>query len=155
MTDAEFTTFAKRLFVTFPDVWEWLNANSPDPKQTQEVWREILRDYRLDECLLVLESWLTGARPMFKAFERAQIAMLIRQCVQFDREKDAKRRQTYDEAKAYQRTRGKDYKPIAQILPELRPIFEAGAKLKREVMDGKISQEEYDRRKAELLEKVQ
>lgn len=154
MTDEEFSVFAKRLFVTFPDVWEWLNANSPDPAETQRIWREVLRDYRLDECLLAIDAWATGRKPIFKAYERAQIAILVRQSVQFEREKDRQRERTSGASDEYRKVRREDYRPLAQDLPELRPIFERGAKLKRDVMDGKISQAEYERRKAELLEEV-
>lgn len=155
MTDAEFSTFAKRLFITFPDVWEWLNANSPDPAETQRVWRGVLKDYRLDECLIAIEAWATGRKPIFKAYERAQIAILIRQSVQFERDKEAQRNKTNSSAGEYRKTRREDYKPLALNIPELAPIYLRGRKMRQDLLDGKISHEQYEEQKWKLLEEVQ
>ena len=155
MTESEFTIFAKRLFVSFPDVWEWLNANSPDPQETQRVWRSVLSAYSLEECLLVLDAWLTGAKPIYKAYERAHIAILIRQCVQFDREKNRQRTTTGNAADDYRKTRRKDYKPLALNIPELGMIFREGVAMRKKWLDGEITEAEWQERKQRLLEKVQ
>ena len=82
MTNDEFATFAKRLFVAFPSLWEWLQNNSPDAKATQDVWRETLRAYTLSECLRVIGDWSSGERPAFEAYERDKVHLLVRAMVE-------------------------------------------------------------------------
>lgn len=154
MDTSEFDKFSKHLFVAFPDLWEWLNANSPDVNATLDVWQRSLAGYSFIECMHVLDDWISGKRPPFKAFERSQVAILIRQCVQFDRDREAQRKRTAGESEQYQKTRREDYKPLAQHLPELGKIYREGAKLKRDVMDGKITEADYQERKRKLLENV-
>lgn len=161
MTTDEFKKFRRHLFAAFPDLMEWLSANSPDIELSISIWEKSLSDCSLVECMLVLDDWLTGKRPAFKAYERSQVAIMLRQSVQFDRDKERRKQHELSEhdrvkmsSMEYRRTRDRDYKPLSQHLPELRPIFERGAALKRQVMDGKISQAEFERQKALLLEEV-
>lgn len=154
MTDEEFTGFAKCLFVAFPDIWEWLQANSPDPWATQAVWRGVLRPYSLEDCVLVMDGWLTGKRPMFKHYEKAQIAMVIRQSIEFDRDKQRQREHSNGQSLEYKKTRREDYRPIAQDVPSLGALLREGQALGLSLREGKITQAEFDESKKRLLARV-
>lgn len=154
MTSAEFETLSKRLFTAMPDLWEWLASNSPDPKGTQATWRDCLRDCTLVECLHVLDDWIMGRRPAPKAYERADVARMLRQSVMFDRTKARERQRTEGQASEFRRTRRDDYAPLAQHLPALGTIFAEGRELRRRLVDGEIDSGEYESGKAALLARV-
>ena len=155
MTNQEFSTFAKRLFTAFPDVWEWMNANSPNPTGTQEVWREVLKDCTLAECLLVLDSWLTGKRPLFKAYERGQLAVMIRQSVYFERDKGNRFNQSEEERAEYSKTKRGDYRPIGSDQPGLAQKLREGRALQKRLADGEITEHEFVIQKRQLIDSVQ
>lgn len=155
MTNQEFSTFAKRLFTAFPDVWEWINANSPDVEGTQEVWREVLRGCTQAECLLVIDSWLTGKRPLFKAYERGQLAVMIRQAVHFDRDKQNRFSKAEAESVEYKKTKRGAYRPISDDQPGLSQKFREGRELMKRFTDGEIDEPTFWKLKAELIESVQ
>lgn len=150
----EFNRFSKHLFVAFPDVWEWLNANSPDVNATLDIWHKVLKGYALDECLHVVDDWITGKRPVFKAYERSQIAILIRQCAQFDRERERQRSATGNAANEFRKTRREDYKPITQVVPELGKLFREGLALRSQWLKGEISEEELAAGRKRLCEQA-
>lgn len=161
MTSDEFERLRHHLFVAFPDLYEWLEEKSPDMNATLALWHKSLADCTLVECMCIIDDWLTAKRPVFKGFEKSQVAIIMRQSVLFDRAKANKKNAELSEhervqtiGEEYRKTRDKNYKPLPSIVPELRPIYERGAALKREVMDGKISQAEFERRKAALLDEV-
>lgn len=154
MDASEFDRLTKHLFVAFPDVWEWLNANSPDVNATLDVWHKTLSGYQLAECLHVLDDWITGKRPLFKAYERAQIAILIRQCVQFDRDRDSQRNKTQAESDVYQRGKRGEYKPLAADFPLLGQIFRAGMELRTRFLKGEITEEHMVAERRRLIDSI-
>ncbi len=81
------------------------------------MWRDVLRECTLPECLLVLDAWITGKRPGPKAYERSQVALMLRQSVFFDRDKDAQRTRTDNAADEYRKTRRNEYRPLAITCP--------------------------------------
>lgn len=155
MNQAEFRKFATRLFTAFPDVWEWLQEKSPDPKGTQEVWRETLEHCRIDECLHVLDDWINGKRPVFKAYERGQIALMIRQSVFFDRDKEAMRRDVHGKATEYVKAKRGEYRPLAADFPSLGKIFREGQALRRRMLDGEITEEQMREQTQRLVDSIQ
>lgn len=104
MTDAEFATWAKQLFISFPSLWEWLQTSSPEPKETQKVWRKTLADYSLAECQAVLEAWATGAQQTFAQYERDRVHHVVRACCEYKRGQLRRKRENQrviDQAKRY------------------------------------------------------
>lgn len=150
MTDTEFTTFARRLFIVFPDVWEWLQDKSPDPAETQKVWREVLRPYRLDECLLVIDSWLTRKRPAPKAYERGLIAINIAASIQHDRDQES-RFSFAEQSSEDVRAKRKAYRPIEADQPSMAAALRAGRKLMSDRDKGEMTEAEFYKRKQEIL----
>lgn len=155
MTDQEFTVFAKRLFIAFPDLWEWLQEKSIDPKGTQEVWRDTLRACSMDECLQVLEDWIVGKRQSFKAYERAQVALMIRQSVFFDRDKIAKRNASHEKTNDYAKTKRGEYRPLAADFPQLGNLFRQGQALRKRMLDGEITEEQMLEERRRIVDSVQ
>lgn len=163
MNKQDFQTFGKRLFVAFPHVWEWLNKESPDTKGTLDVWEDVLRPCTLTECLLVLDSWLEGKRPMFKAYERGELAVMIRQAVYFDRAKQAEVNganrnrfaQSEEERAYYRKTKRGDYRPLDADLPGLAQKFREGRELVRRLKDGELTLEAFEVEKRRLIDSVQ
>jgi hypothetical protein len=143
VTSAEFETFAKRLFTAFPDIWEWLTNTSPDPKGTQATWRDTLQTCSLQECLLVVDSWITGKRPFPKAYERAQIAMTIRSAVMWDRDAEKKKNATEVEAAKY--VKRESYQALPGR-PNTAGMGEEAYLLRMEMVAGKITLEELQER---------
>lgn len=139
MTSTEFEIFAKRLFTAFPDYWEWLSSTSPDPKGTQSSWRDTLRDCTLPECLLVLDSWITGKRPFPKAYERSQVALNVRQSVMWDRDAEKKKQATQAESIEYVKERS--YEPLPFVRP-VAGLAEAAFIRRLQYAEGKITLEE-------------
>src|SRR5690606_24186724 len=85
VTDGEFREFSRKLFSAFPGLWEWINANSPDPLETQAVWRKCLAPYSVEECQSVLDRWSMGELPAPQAYERDRVHVHIRATIDRDR----------------------------------------------------------------------
>jgi hypothetical protein len=147
VTDSEFSQFAKRLFVSFPGLWEWLQSNSPDPKATQEVWRETLRPYTFIECLDVLEAWTTGKLKPFEAYERDKVHLIIRSIASRNRDQRAKKEFARNEAKVIKNKTAFDVPGVLEAYKKGREVYEAYKK-------GEIGVEERDRRCREIVESV-
>ena len=155
MTDQEFERFVKRLFVSFPDLYEWLHNNSPDPLETQVVWFETLKTCSSEECLHVLSDWIEGRRPVFKAYERGQVALLIRQSVYFDRDKLAKRMDCHSKTADYAKTKRGEYRSAMEGVPGLGEIFRKGCELRQRMVDGEITEEQMRQEQWRLIDSVQ
>lgn len=142
MTSTDFEIFAKRLFTAFPDYWEWLSSTSPDPKGTQASWRDTLRDCTLPECLLVLDSWISGKRPLPKAYDRSQVALTVKQAVMWERDAEKKKQAT--QAESLQYTRPKDPYTALPGRPDVSGLAERAFLRRMDWVAGKITKEELD-----------
>ena len=140
MTDAEFTTFAKRLFVSFPSLFDWLKSSSPDPTETQSIWRETLRPYSLAECLNIIDDWNTGKSKPFEAYERDKVHLIIRAMIGLQRDRQRKRDENAGRSKAYEKLPNTPYTDatMASVYLKLRPLH-------KKMLDGEMSAEEYNR----------
>ncbi len=101
----------------------------------------------------VLDDWLSGRRKMYEHYERARIAIVIRQCVYFDRDTERQRERSGSEAELYQKVRRAQYKPLAGV-PGAGEIFRANLENQRKLAAGEISPDELERRRQELLAKL-
>jgi hypothetical protein len=153
MTDQEFPVFTKRLFVAFPSLWTWLQDNSPDPKETQSIWRNTLRPYSIDECLGVVEAWASGALKPFEAYERDKVHLAIRAIISAQRDKRAKHDKTNQDQQEYRRARRGAFDVTVHMdssmlaaYSELRPIYAS-------VLDGSMTRQEYELIKEEAFNK--
>lgn len=148
MTNDEFTKFASRLFVAFPGLWEWLQSNSPDPRATQEVWRETLRPYSYLECLDVLECWTSGKLKPFEAYERDKVHLIIRAIIARNRDNEAKRRASREQASEYR------CKMTAMDIPGVADAFKKGREVYLAFVNGEITEDEKVRRCKEIVDSV-
>lgn len=153
MTDPEFAVFAKKLFVAFPSLWTWLQDNSPDPKETQAIWRNTLRPYSIDECLAVVDAWATGSLEAFQPYERDKVHLFVRAIVSANRDRRAKVATKEQEQAEYRRARRGVFDVTTHMdssmlaaYQELRPIY-AG------VVAGSMSRDEYDAMKDDVFRK--
>jgi len=140
MTDSEFTIFARRLFVSFPALLEWLNVNSPDPAATQSIWRETLRPYALSDCLGIIDDWNTGRREPFQAYERDKVHLIVRSMVGLKLDRQRKRDEVFNRSKEYDALPNTPYTDatMASVFKTMLPLY---GKLQR----GEITAAEYDR----------
>jgi hypothetical protein len=140
MTDAEFPTFARRLFVSFPALHDWLQTASPDPAETQAIWREALRPCSLAECLGIIDDWNTGKSKPFEAYERDKVHLIIKSMVGLQRDRQRKRDENAGRSKDYSQLPNTPYTDatMASVYLKLRPLH-------KKVLDGEMSAVEYDK----------
>jgi hypothetical protein len=139
MTDKEFETFARRLFISFPSLYEWLSGTL-DPAATQAIWRDTLRPYSLADCLGVIDDWNTGRQKPFEAYERDKVHLIIRSMIGLQHDRERKRREVSD--------RSKDYKQLPNTPftdSNMRGVYLKLSALKKRVLKGEVSDEEYER----------
>lgn len=139
MTNDEFIIFARRLFVSFPTLSEWLNATSPDPSATQEIWRETLRPYTLAECLGIVDDWNTGKSQPFAAYDRDKVHLIIRAMIGFQRDKQRKRNEVANRSKEYESLPNTPYTDATMV-----SVFKKLSSLYGKLQRGDITQAEYD-----------
>lgn len=158
MTNEEFSTFAKSLFVAFPSLWEWLQNNSPDPKATQAVWRETLRPYSLAECSGVLTAWSIGALKPFAAYEKDQVHLLVRSICEMDRDRQRKKQSQSEANRPYHDKRkatmqGEHVSTGSIMDSAMVAATKEGAVQHKRLLDGEITQFEYATMREEILVK--
>jgi hypothetical protein len=139
MTNEEFTIFAKRLFISFPTLSEWLKVTSPDPEATQKVWRESMRNISLAEALGIIDDWNTGRAKPFEAYERDKVHLIIKSMVGLQRDRQRKRDENANRSKDYEQLPNTPYTDatMAAVYLKLRPLH-------KKVLDGEMSSAEYD-----------
>lgn len=140
MTDSEFEVFARRLFISFPSLYEWLSGTI-DPPATQAVWRNTLRPYQLSECMGIVDDWSAGNSKPFEAYERDKVHLIIRAMISLQHDRSRKRKEVLG------RSEGTKYKllpntpysdaTMASVYQTLRPLY-------KQLMDGEMTQDEYD-----------
>jgi len=158
MTSEEFQTWQNRLFIMQPSLLGWLKANSPDYRETLKLWFQILKPYRLDECLLVLDEWSRGVYEPPKAYERDNFALHVRASVELKRDRRRKEREQHERLELYKRRSGTTRGGQGNIVQRDPRMAEAYKLLKAEDnkrKKGLIDADEYERKKREILEIVQ
>lgn len=150
MNETEWKEFVRELYVSFPDLHEWVKANSPSPAETHRAWYTTLSRCSLTECRSVLQRWLDGTLEPFKAYERSYVCLIIRQTVAKDRDIKAKHERTIEQVKRHQQAKARNYERhsnFIEIWNEAREHIQA-------MKDGRITQDEFDRIKNELASRV-
>jgi len=140
MTNEEFAVFAKRLFVSFPNLKEWLESASPDPAATQAIWRETLRPYALADCLGIIDDWNTGGREPFQAYERDKVHLIVRSMVGLKLDRQRKRDEVAGRSKEYEQLPNTPFSDVtmADVYKTMLPLY---AKMEA----GEITVSEYHR----------
>ena len=154
MTREEFNVFSESLLTAFPDIAEWLRENSPNIEGTMSGWFKSLRECTLEECNAVVDSWLTGKRDLYKHYERSKMALHIRACVMFDRDKRDRFKFAERSSDEYQKVRREDYKPLSDYVPGLADAYRQGLLLNAMFAKGEIDEAELKRRRAEIVAAV-
>ena len=158
MTSNEFETWQNRLFIMQPSLLGWLKANSTDYRETLKLWFKILKVYRLDECLLVLDEWATGTYEPPKAYERDNFVLHVRAAVELKRDRQRKEQEQRDRLEVYKRRSGTTRGGQGNIVQRDPRMAEAYRLLKAEDTKrkkGLITVDEYESKKHEILEMVQ
>ena len=152
MTEADYRTWSKSLFVAFPSLWEWLNNSSPDPKETQAIWRRCLAPYSLDECMTVVNEWSDGTREPFEAYERDKVHLRVRARIEQERDRARKRRELSEASSPYRSKRQErsEASTVATLLGDRKAVA-AGAAEHRKFLDGEIDWPEYVSRREVIL----
>lgn len=157
MKAGEFEQFTKRLFVAFPSLREWLLRNSPDPNETCALWERTLSGYSLADCDSVLNRWTSGELKPFEAYERDKVHLCIKAVIDRDRDKVYRRQERLREVDQRQQRRSAGQGDPVRLVPtmdsemtacmrELQPHF-------RRVLEGEMTQEEYDAMKDVVIAK--
>ena len=153
MIDEEFTVFAKRLFVSFPTLLEWLKSTSPDPAATQAIWRDTLRPYTLADCLGIIDDWNTGRQKPFEAYERDKVHLIVRAMIGLKLDRQRKRDEVRDRHRDFDKRIVLGDRSIPeQGLRQSRlmdatmvDVYKTLLPIYKKVLDGELSQSEYDR----------
>lgn len=151
MNDTEWKQFLVALFNAFPSLRTWLNESTSDNGvETTRVWRRTLAACSYSECNAVLDSWISGKREAFRAYERDQVALVIRSHVMFDRDALNRHRRNIEELHKHQQAKAKAYKRSTNFLE----IWRQAEEYVRQVNAGEISEQEFDRIKEELVKGI-
>lgn len=148
MTDPEFEVFARRLFISFPSLYEWLSGTI-DPPATQAIWRNTLRQYSLAECLGIIDDWNTGKSKPFEAYERDKVHLIIRAMIGLQHDRQRKRDENAGRSADYEMLPNTPYSDatMASVYQKLRPIH-------KKMMNGEIGETEYAEIKRKELAKL-
>ena len=152
MTNDEYNVWAKRLFVCFPSLEDWLQKTT-SPIETQKVWRRCLEPYSLAECMQVVDEWSTGAREPFAAYERDHVHLRVRARIEQDRDKQRRRDDTQQLVSPYGR-RGQQGSPVSLMSTmdgSTRAAVEEGGKQHKRLLDGEIDRFEYEQLREAIL----
>ena len=142
MTDPEWTNFLRQLYVSFPSLSEWMTRNSQDVAGTHLVWRRTLAKCKFDECVKVLDSWITGKRSTFQAYERDQVALLIRTAVEHDRSQQARHENQLTSIKSHMED-VRQKRAAYKRLPDLTAIWQQAEEVTSRWRSGEITEEEW------------
>ena len=145
MTSTEFATFTRQLFIQYPSLSEWLLRSSPDPDATTAMWHETLSRYSLGECMAVLAYWRKAGQTPFNAYERDQVAIIIRSVIATNRDRLRKREEAAErvEAKRYAR-RGATPFTALNVDATMLAVYSKLRPLHRQMLDGEITRAEYE-----------
>jgi hypothetical protein len=155
LTNPEFATFIDRLFIAFPSLHEWLQATYK-PEETQRLWRQTLAAYTLPEALSVITRWTTGKLEPFKAYERDQVHLMVRSICELDRDRQHKKQSQADSNQAYYDKRsgsgGCNQISTGSLMDSaMVAATKEGALQHKRLLDGEITQAEYERLREEIL----
>lgn len=147
MNQQETIHFVDQVATAFPGLLELLEK-SPG---TIGVWAKTLAQVSLDEALRVLEGWIAGTleNPPV-GFRRELFALDVRAVVLKTRD-DELRRVTSQQKMEIGRKRGKNPTPAYDIS---RPFMEKVLELNKQVMNGTLSNHEWDAGVAKLLDEA-
>lgn len=149
--DPEFKSFIESLFIAFPSLYQWVSEHSLEPKDTYKRWHQTLKDCSLAECMKVLDDWTTGKKEPFKAYEKDMIALVVRSCVGFDRDKRARDEANLRASRAHVEAVAKSRNSYSRcvLLMDLWPmVIEANSKLDK----GEITQEQWEAERDRIAE---
>jgi hypothetical protein len=157
LTNQEFAKFIDRMFIAFPSLHEWLQGTYK-PEETQRLWRTTLSPYTLDECLSVITRWTTGVLKPFAAYEKDQVHLLVRSICEMDRDRQHKRKSQSEANRPYHQKRkaGGTVQQVgtgAMMDSAMVAAVKEGAAHHRRLLDGEITQVEFERLRDEVLAK--
>jgi len=157
MTNTDFATFIDKLFIAFPSLHEWLQATYK-PEETQRLWRQTLAAYTLAEALSVIDRWTRGALKPFAAYERDQVHLMIRSIIEMDRDRQRKKQEQSAGNQAYyrkiaRRGEGESIGLGSAFDCDMVAAVKEGAIENKRMLDGEITQDEYERCKQRIMDK--
>jgi hypothetical protein len=88
MTIEEANIFLREAFIAFPGVLQWVKDNSPDPKQTLQLWAKNLERISTAEAISVLNRWNANEIPPPSGYQRELFINHVIAVVQKDRSKN-------------------------------------------------------------------
>lgn len=88
MTIEEANSFLREAFIAFPGVLQWVKDNSPEPKQTLQLWARNLERISIDEAISVLNRWNANEIPPPSGYQRELFINHVIAVVQKDRSKN-------------------------------------------------------------------
>jgi hypothetical protein len=88
VTIEEANSFLREAFIAFPGVLQWVKDNSPDPKQTLQLWAKNLERISTAEAISVLNRWNANDIPPPSGYQRELFINHVIAVVQKDRSKN-------------------------------------------------------------------
>ena len=157
MTEQEFSQWGTTFFARFPSVNEWLLRSSPEPAETLKYWRKILEPYTLEECSAVLDLWAGNGSKAFAAYDRDNIPLVVKSTIDKQRQKRIDREQV-DRERHYRRLgrSGDEAVAIVSTLDrlELKPAFLRLRPIHQKMLDGEITEAEYEQLKENITREL-
>ena len=155
MSEEEFKDFVRQLYGTFPGLKEWVLKNAGDDVViTHRAWYTTLRSCTKLECMSVLAGWLNGKFPVFAAYERDKIALVIRAIVHGERAKASRFNHADASREEYVKTKRGDYVPVTAGSPGLSQKLAEGRALMKRLKDGEITDHEFVVQKRQLIDSI-
>lgn len=78
MTDDEAKELYRKIWITYPDFFDWVTNKSPDPEATMSNWRSMLHHFDLKIGEHIVAELVAGARRMPAAYDRGQFGAVLR-----------------------------------------------------------------------------
>jgi hypothetical protein len=74
MDGKDLELFWNRVEIAMPAVYDWLRRNSPDVGATLREWSKALKNFTLEECMAVIDAYMSEDIPQPKGFQLAAFA---------------------------------------------------------------------------------
>lgn len=150
MDGKDLELFWNRVEIAMPAVYDWLRRNSPDVGATLREWSKALKNFTLDECMAVIDAYMSEDIPQPKGFQLAAFASDVAAVA---RQARTKLRRIEAMAAASMEAR-KISASRPKILVTCGDVFGKCGEIRQRYMDGELSFEDAKREADRVVEEA-
>jgi hypothetical protein len=150
MDGKELEQFWQRVEIAMPAVYDWLRRNSPDVGATLREWSKALKNFTLQECMDVIDGYMSESIPQPRGF---QIAAFASDVAAVARQTRTKLRRLEAMAAASMEAR-KMSANRPKILVTCGEVFGRCGEIRQRYMDGELTMEDARREADRVVEEA-